>query len=156
MYEDTSDALNQGLIIFPKNANGQNEMEFEDINADGEIELRYEKLTGENLRAITEIEMLKYELMATQKIKNTQTGKISFDLMPSKKNEGLHDDRADCMAMLCNYLMKIRAEDKINSYRKEKKDYSVLLAHKKRSSKNNNRFGGPNPFANMGGNPFVN
>ena len=156
MYEMASDALNQGLIIFPKNANGQNEMEMEEIGEDGEPTFRYEKLVGENLRAITEIEMLKYELMAMQKMKNTQTNKISFDLIPSKKNEGLHDDRADCMAMLCNYLMELRAKDKMNSYKKEKKDYSMLLSQKMKNSNNNNsRFGGANPFTNMGANPFL-
>lgn len=155
MYEDASDALNQGLIIFPKNANGQNEMEMEEIGEDGEPVFRYEKLVGENLRAITEIEMLKYELMAMQKMKNTQTNKISFDLIPSKKNEGLHDDRADCIAMLCNFLMKMRAEDKMNLYKKEKKDYSMLLAQRMKTSNNNSRFGGANPFTNMGANPFL-
>lgn len=156
MYEMASDALNQGLIIFPKNANGQNEMEMEEIGEDGEPIFRYEKLVGENLRAITEIEMLKYELMAMQKMKNSQTNKISFDLIPSKKNEGLHDDRADCMAMLCNYLMELRATDKMNSYKKEKKDYSMLLSQRIKTSNNNNsRFGGANPFTNMGANPFL-
>lgn len=156
MYEMASDALNQGLIIFPKNANGQNEMEMEEIGEDGEPVFRYEKLVGENLRAITEIEMLKYELMAMQKMKNSQTNKISFDLIPSKKNEGLHDDRADCMAMLCNYLMELRAKDKMNSYKKEKKDYSMLLSQRIKTSNNNNsRFGGANPFTNMGANPFL-
>jgi hypothetical protein len=155
MYEAASDALNQGLIIFPKNANGQNEMEFEETNEDGEIVFRNEKLSGENLRAITEIEMLKYELMAMQKMKNTQTNKISFDLIPSKKNEGLHDDRADCMAMLCNFLMELRATDKMNAYKKEKKDYSALLTQKKKISSNNNLFGGANPFVSMGSNPFM-
>lgn len=155
MYEMASDALNQGLIIFPKNANGQNEMEMEEIGEDGEPVFRYEKLVGENLRAITEIEMLKYELMAMQKMKNTQTNKISFDLIPSKKNEGLHDDRADCMAMLCNFLMELRATDKMNAYKKEKKDYSALLTQKKKISSNNNLFGGVNPFASMGANPFM-
>ena len=156
MYEDTGDALNQGLIIFPKNATGQNEMEFEDVGDDGEPVFRYEKLIGENLRAITEIEMLKYELMATQKMKNTQTNKISFDLIPSKKNEGLHDDRADCMAMLCNYLMQLRAKDKLNSFKKEKADYSKLLTQKIKTQQSSNRFGGVNPFTNMGSNPFMN
>ena len=156
MYEMASDALNQGLIIFPKNANGQNEMEMEEIGEDGEPVFRYEKLVGENLRAITEIEMLKYELMAMQKMKNSQTNKISFDLIPPKKNEGLHDDRADCMAMLCNYLMELRAKDKMNSYKKEKKDYSMLLSQRIKTSNNNNsRFGGANPFTNMGANPFL-
>ena len=157
MYEDASDALNQELLIFPKNANGRNEMEMEDVGDDGEPVFRYEKLTGENLRAITEIEMLKYEIMAMQKIKNSQTGKISFDLIPSKKNEGLHDDRADCVAMLCSYLMELRAKDKMSSYTQEKKDYSSLLTQKmKTSHNNNNRFGGINPFQNMGSNPFLN
>ena len=91
-----------------------------------------------------------------QKIKKPN-GTIQFDLSPDAKSKNFHDDRADCVAMLCSYLMELRAKDKMSSYTQEKKDYSSLLTQKmKTSHNNNNRFGGINPFQNMGSNPFLN
>jgi hypothetical protein len=150
MYENAQDALNQGLIIFPNDSNGRNEIELENINNEGEVEYVYTKLDSEELRAITEIEILKIELMSTQR--NNSNGRISFDTMPSKKNEGVKDDRSDCIAMLSQYLMEIRAKDKLSNYSPEKKDFSKILQTK--SKKSQNPFGGANPFANMGSNPF--
>ena len=97
--------------------------------------------------------MLKYELTAMEKTKNTTTGRISFDLMASRKSENLHDDRADCVAMLCDYLMDLRAQEKLSGFKQEKADYSKLLTGRKKH--NNGRFGGANPFANLGANPFL-
>lgn len=154
MYEAAMDALNQELIIFPKDSNGRGEMEFEEVDEEGRVTYKYEKLNSEQMRAIVEIEMLKYELMAMEKTKNTSTNKINFDLMPSKKSEGLHDDRADCMAMLCHYLMQLRAKNRMSQYNKAKADHSKLLEGKQQI--NQGRFGGANPFLNRGSNPFLN
>ena len=153
MYEAASDALNQELIIFPKDSTGRGEMEFEEVDSEGKVMCRYEKLNSEQLRAVVEIEMLKYELMAMEKTKNSQTGKISFDLMTAKKAEGLHDDRADCVAMLCYYLMQLRAKNKMSQFSKAKADHSKLLQG--RQQINQGRFGGNNPFLNRGSNPFL-
>lgn len=153
MYDATMDALNQELVIFPKDSNGRGEMEFEDVDEEGKVTYRYETLNKEQMRAIIEIEMLKYELMAMEKTKNSSTNKISFDLMPSKKSEGLHDDRADCMAMLCYYLMQLRAKNRMSQFNKVKVDHSKLLIGKQQISQG--RFGGNNPFLNRGDNPFL-
>ena len=153
MYEAAMDALNQELIIFPKDSNGRGEMEFEETDEEGRVTYKYEKLNSEQMRAIVEIEMLKYELMAMEKTKNTSTNKINFDLMPSKKSEGLHDDRADCMAMLCHYLMQLRAKNRMSQYNKAKADHSKLLEG--RQQINQSRFGGSNPFLDRGSNPFL-
>ena len=156
MYEDTQDALNQGLVIFPKSLNSRGEMEFEKENENGETEYFFSKLSKKEAEAIVEIDILKYELMAMQKNKNTQTGKISFDTIPSKKSEGMHDDRADCLAMACNYLMKKRKSERLNIPR-EKKDFSKILTSKNSFATNpRNPFSvGNNPFAKMGKNPFL-
>ncbi len=153
MYDATMDALNQELVIFPKDSNGRGEMEFEDVDQEGRVTYRYERLNSEQLRAVVEVEMLKYELMAMEKTKNSSTGKISFDLMPSKKSEGLHDDRADCVAMLCYYLMQLRAKNRMQQFNKAKPDYAKILEGKKQIAQG--RFGGANPFNNRGANPFL-
>lgn len=145
MYEDCQDAINQGLVMFPKDLNHKGEMEFKTIGDDDVEQYMFVKLNQKEAQAVTEIEILKLELIAMQKTKNSTTGKISFDTLPSKKLEGLKDDRADCMAMLCGYLMNLRARDKISGYEKPKSDFSKIFS-----------VGSPkiiNPFGNSG-NPF--
>lgn len=154
MYEATMDAINQQLVIFPNDSNGRGEIEFEHVDDNGKVTYTYETLGSEHLRAILEIEMLKLEVMAMEQTKNTQTGRISFDLMPSKVTEGLHDDRADCLAMLCHYLMKLRAKNKMDEFHREKADYLKLLGNRQKL-KRGPFDGAANPFVNRGENPFL-
>ena len=155
-YEDTQDALNQGLVIFPKSLNSRQEMEFERLTDKGEIEYYFSKLDKKEVESIVEIDVLKYELMAMQKTKNTQTGRVSFDTIPSKKNEGMHDDRADCLAMACHYLMNKRRTERLNVPR-EKTDFSKILTQKNQiTTTNKNPFSATNnPFSKLGKNPFL-
>ena len=45
MYENTSDALNQGLVIFPKDSNGRGEMEFENKDSEGNTVIEKVKMS---------------------------------------------------------------------------------------------------------------
>ena len=43
-YERAQSAINQGLAIFPSSLNARGELEFEDVDAEGNIVIRYEKM----------------------------------------------------------------------------------------------------------------
>lgn len=155
MYENTQDAISQGLVIFPKSLNSRQEMEFEKFDENGEKEYYFSKMTKKEVEALTEIEILKYEIMAIQKNKNSQTGRVSFDTIPSKKAEGMHDDRADCLAMLCNFLMIKRREEKLNESKGTTADFSKLREGKLGGGRIITPFSNyNNPFGDRGKNPF--
>ena len=56
------------------------------------------------------MDLAKEELIAMQKIKKPN-GTIQFDLSPDAKSRNFHDDRADCVAMILDRLMEIRANE---------------------------------------------
>ena len=109
-YERAQNAINQGLAIFPASLNARNEIEFEDVSADGSVRIRYEKADGDELASLVQMDLAKEELIAMQKIKKPN-GTIQFDLSPDAKSRNFHDDRADCVAMILDRLMEIRANE---------------------------------------------
>lgn len=155
-YEAAQDMINQGLVIFPKNMNARGEVEFPEENADGSINVKCVRMSQEDFLILTEVELMKEELIGMEKIKNTQTGAISFDTSHEMKMKGLHDDRSDCVAMACWYLKKKRAEAQLHTVKHEsdfKNFFNREIAGAKQNR--NNFFGGSNPFTNLGKNPFM-
>lgn len=89
-YQSLQDAVNQGLIIFPKDLNARSEIEFEEQDAAGNLVIRYEKVNSEELATLTQFSLMKDELVGMQKIKKPN-GTVQFDLSPESKQRNLHD-----------------------------------------------------------------
>ena len=149
-YERTQSAVNQGLVIFPNSINPRGELEFEIQEEDGSLSMRYEKVPKEDLHALTQFDLAKEELGVFQKI--TKPNKtIVFELSADAKSKNFHDDRADCVAMICNKLMLMRAEEALGVVEKES-EYSEMFKKALQKHKKPN-----NPFDNgTRGNPFIN
>lgn len=149
-YERAQTAINQGLAIFPASLNARNEIEFEEEDAEGNLRIRYEKADNDELATLVQFDLAKEELIGMQKIKKPN-GTVQFDLSPDAKSKNTHDDRADCVVMILNRLMEIRADEAL-AKEAPVSDFSKVFAQKKRygvgvSNKNN-------PFGQMGNNPF--
>ena len=157
MYTDTQDMINQGLVMLPKSLNLRCEMEFERVDGEGNVIFDYEPMSDEEIAVLTEIDLLKEELVAMQKLK--QGTNVKFDIMPSKKAQNMHDDRADCCAMACHFLANLRREKMLDVGQKKKEGFNKYFSHVKSNLNNggNNPFKNtPNPFDNVGPNPFLN
>ena len=89
-YERAQNAINQGLVIFPASLNARNEIEFEETDVEGNVRIRYEKADKDELNALVQLDLLKEELIAMQKIKKPN-GTIQFDLSPDAKSKNFHD-----------------------------------------------------------------
>ena len=147
-YERAQSAINQGLAIFPNSLNARNEIEFEEEDAEGNLHIRYEKADNDELASLVQLDLTKEELIAMQKIKKPN-GTLQFDLSPDAKSKNFHDDRADCVAMILNRLMEIRANEALVK-EAPVSDFSKMFKNSKGNKNNKN-----NPFGNMGGNPFA-
>lgn len=157
-YERCQSAINQGLVIFPNGVNPRNELEFEVKDSEGNLSIKYEKVSLEELNPLIQFDLAKEELVGTEKEKKPN-GTIQFNLSAESKARNMHDDRADCVAMILDRLMEIRAKDALEIATKES-DYKKMLekAKLKGVKKGNSKFGykeAPNPFLNRsGGNLF--
>lgn len=149
-YERTQAAINQGLVMFPKSLNVRNEMEIEETASDGTVSLRYEKVSFDEMNSLVQIDLAKEEIVAMQKQKRPN-GTIVFELSPDAKQKNMHDDRVDCVAMICNRLMELRAQEALTLEEKPHTAFKDMLEKKiAQGGKNNNTFGkagGANPFA---------
>ena len=155
MYTDCQDMIDQGLVMFPKSLNYNNEMELEQVDEDGKVTFIYEPMNEDEVKALTEIDLLKEELIGMQKIKNN--GVIRYDTLASKKALGMHDDRSDCCAMACHLLAQLRRENLLDVDIRQDNQFAKLFSHTKASiRKQSNKFNdGANPFLHDGPNPFL-
>lgn len=151
-YERAQSVINQGLVRWPKSLNVRNEYELEIENPDGTMEIKHEKVTFDELNALTQIELMKQEIVAMQKVKRPN-GTVVFETSPDGKARRIKDDRADVVAMLCDRLMELRIEDALQLEEKPKEGFKEMFGkmgvHKGGANSSN-------PFANRGTNPFLN
>lgn len=141
-YERTQAAINQGLVMFPKSLNVRNEMEIEEVATDGTINLRYEKVQIDEMNSLIQIDLLKEEIVAMQKQKRPN-GTIVFELSPDAKQKAMHDDRVDTIAMICNRLMELRAQEALAMEEKPQSDFKEMFAKQNHGGKKKDE----NPFA---------
>lgn len=145
-YERAQNAIGQGLVIFPTSLNIRGELEIEEKDENGDLFIKYEKVPKKDVNVFVQMDLLKEELIGMQKIKKGEN--IFFELTAEAKSKGCHDDRADCVAMILNRLMEIRAEEALETTKKSS-DFSKIFNRSKEFKKKSN-----NPFDKLGTNPF--
>ena len=146
-YERAQAAINQGLVLFPNDLNARNEMEIQEERPDGQVVIRYEKVTNDEMNALSQMSILKEELVGMSKVKKP-SGNVVFELSPDAKQRNMHDDRADCVAMILNRLMELRAEEALAQVEKPKTEFQEMFKKANAGQKKTQ------PFGNMGANPF--
>lgn len=146
-YEATASAINQGLVIFPKPLNIRNELEFEETLPDGSMRIRYEKPNLDEMNSLIQMDLAKEELMGMQRSKRPN-GTVVFEQTPEAKQNNLHDDRSDCIAMACWVLMNMRAEEALE-IEKPQEDFSKLFVNSNVARKKS-----ADPFGRSSQNPF--
>lgn len=147
-YEATASAINQGLVVFPKDLNIRNEIEFEQENPDGSLVMRYEKPSLDEMNVLIQINLAKEELMGIQRSKRPN-GTVVFEATPEAKSNNLHDDRADCIAMACYRLMQLRANEALDIEHASSDFSKVFHSKSKKINKSRNPF-----YDKKRGNPF--
>ena len=145
-YLALESAVNQGLVIFPSSLNVRNELEFEEEREDGSMYIRYEKPSLEEMDSLLQMDLMKEEILGTQKSKKTN-GTIVIEQTPEAKSNNLHDDRADVLAMMCFRLMELRANEVLDKETKVE-DFSKIFKAKPKKKNNN-------PFVSKQKNPFI-
>lgn len=130
MFESAVEMLNQDLITFTDYDNKATMILWDDsdtvtyTNEDGEVVEDVDRkaiehtVTNEEAIALTEIELLKEELINIQRYGGGSTV-VRYDLKAEKANK-MHDDRAYCFAMLGWYLHQKRRDKIINKKSKKK------------------------------------
>jgi hypothetical protein len=152
-YERAQQAVNQGLVMFPKSLNAKDEMEIEETDTDGNLTMRYEKVSFDEKVSLVQLDLMKEELIATQKYKKPN-GTIQFDLSHEAKQKNMFDDRADVFCMICDRLMELRAQEALTLEEKPVTDFKDALGrfrgNKKVSENPFNNRSKANPFARYG------
>ena len=146
-------------IMFGKNGGGcprcagRAQYTLEETDAEGNLTMRYEKVSFDEKVSLTQLDLMKEELIATQKYKKPN-GTIQFDLSHEAKQKNMFDDRADVFCMICDRLMELRAQEALTLEEKPVTDFKDALGrfrgNKKVSENPFNNRSKANPFARYG------
>jgi len=155
MFSAVGDMVEQDLVMFPKVLNIHGEMENEVLTEDGNIVVDHMKMSKEETKSLIELELMREEICALQKIKN-DNGSIRISLPANLEDKKIKDDRAYVLAMACWKLYKLREKDLLFREKPSNDLSKMINGYKKTlgSNNNNNFVGGSNPFQNIGSNPF--
>ena len=135
MYACLTDMFEQNLIKLPKPLNLRKEFEYDEENEDGELICRYVKAQPEEIRAMTELDLMITEVTAMQRVK-TPNGNLQIKL-PKNLERKLHDDRAYTLALLAYHLYQLRLaeqlakEKQVNSWRRKYENQTQQPKHKR-------------------------
>ena len=138
LFTDLGQMMSEDLIDLPEDMPNNGVWNIDGVD---------KTLTGEELRALLEIDLMKQEMMTMQKVKTT-SGNITFQLPPAKQKT-MHDDRCYCAALLAGYLADLRRAE-LAATEKPKQDYLSYLKNKCVQGNNKQV---ANPFAGKS-NPF--
>lgn len=140
MYSALTDMVEQNLVKFPRPLNLRQEFEYEEEDETGALVCRYVKAQPEEVRAMTELDLMITEVTAMQRIK-TVNGNIQIKL-PKNLERKLHDDRAYCLALLCYHLSQLRIEERLAKER-EANAWKIKYKNQERkpAKKENTLFG---------------
>lgn len=92
MFAALSDMIEQNLIKFPRPLNIRQEFEYDTEDENGVLTCKYVKAQPEEVRAMTELDLMVTEVTLMQKVK-TPNGNIQIKL-PKNLERKVHDDRA--------------------------------------------------------------
>jgi hypothetical protein len=110
MCEELIELMSLDLIKFPKEYNGKDSVVIEQVNDNGELELKDKMLSIEEQAALINIDAMKSEIIQIHKYKDA-IGNIIRYAMPDQHT---HDDRFYVLLLLAHKLYEIRRNALVN------------------------------------------
>ena len=141
MYESLSEAINDGLLIFPATDYNQRGFVKKEVqNENGDYVVKQLRPSEEEKRALDEIGMAKVEMCQMQRFRSGMS--ITYDFPPDKRNK-YHDDRCDTVAQATWWLRKLRVLD--NYKGTEQTSFKDAVAAMPQGKRNPSPFSGNRP-----------
>lgn len=120
MVDEFIELMDLGVIKFPYEYKGQDNMSIAKLDGDNEEFVNYELSEDEKL-ALMNIDLMKNEITSIYKFENLEKTSKTYSL-PKDKEGKMHDDRFYTIIMLAHYLYEKRRGTIIN--KPQDKDYS--------------------------------
>lgn len=123
MVEEFIDLMNLGVIKFPYEYRGGDSVSIiAGTDSSGEEIMEDHSLTEEEILALQQIDLMKYEIAAIQKTQNADKTTVQYALSKEKAATG-HDDRFYVAILLAHYLYQKRKGAVLETAQKESYSY---------------------------------
>lgn len=112
MFQEFIELFDLGVIKLPHEYDGRDYITNMTVVDGEEVQEDY-KLSSEEKIALTEIDLLKNEITAMQKITNADKTSETYQLSKEAERKGYHDDRCYAMILLAHRLYELRHKNAI-------------------------------------------
>lgn len=112
MFREFIELFDLGVIKLPHEYDGRDYITNLAIENDEEVQKDY-RLSNEEKVSLTEIDLLKNEITAMQKITNADNTSETYQLSKEAERKGYHDDRAYTMILLAHRLYELRHKNAV-------------------------------------------
>lgn len=112
MFQEFIELFDLGVIKLPHEYDGRDYITNMTVVDGEEVQEDY-KLSNEEKVALTEIDLLKNEITAMQKITNADKTSETYQLSKEAERKGYHDDRCYAMILLAHRLYELRHKNAV-------------------------------------------
>lgn len=129
MFREFIELFDLGVIKLPHEYDGRDYITNLVTENDEEVQSNYE-LNNEEKISLAEIDLLKNEITAIQKITNSENTSETYQLSKEAERKGYHDDRAYALILLAHRLYELRHQNAINRTKEEPSIDKFLMLSK--------------------------
>lgn len=126
MFEECIELLDLGVIRFPYEYDGRDFIKVKESGKNEESFEEYE-LSNEEKLALANIDLMKSEITAIQKIQNKEKTTVTYALSPEAVKKNYHDDRAYVLILLAHRLYELRRKNTVRQTRESDEEFHVIF-----------------------------
>ena len=121
MFEECIELMDLGVIRFPFEYDGRDFIKVKESEKNEENFEEYE-LSNEEKLALANIDLMKAEITAIQKIENKEKTTVTYALSPEAVKKNYHDDRAYVLILLAHRLYELRRKNTVRQQREPEEE----------------------------------
>ena len=126
MFEECIELMDLGIIHFPYEYDGRDFIKVKEIENKEEKFEEYE-LSGDEKLALANIDLMKQEIAAIEKISNKENTTITYALSSEAVRKNYHDDRAYVLILLAHRLYELRRKNTVRQTRESDEEFHVIF-----------------------------
>lgn len=127
MFEECIELMDLGVIRFPFEYDGRDFIKVKENVEKGEETFKEYELSNEEKLALANIDLMKAEITAIEKIENKEKTTVTYALSPEAVKKNYHDDRAYVLILLAHRLYELRRKNTVRQTRESDEEFHVIF-----------------------------
>ncbi len=123
MFGELIELMDIGVIRFPYEYDGRDFVKIKKSESKDEEEFEEYELSDDEKLALVNIDLMKQEITAIEKISNKENTSVTYALSSEAVRKNYHDDRAYVLILLAHRLYELRRKNTVRQHREDADDF---------------------------------